>query len=114
MLKFVIASLLSVACFQVSANTLTTKDGRMSLTVDSQKMMVRTPEADDVLPCKFIKSAPGQNTRSADKWNGYFYQCANDLTISIKNYTQSSRSDEIFIFEGNKVMYTEQLSSKFK
>lgn len=114
MLRIILCILIISACIPVTAKTLITKDGRMSLTVDSQKMMVRTPEADDVLPCKFIKSAPGQNTRSDDKWDGYFYQCANGLTVSVKHYKFNTRKDEVFIFDGDKVMYTDKLQGKLK
>lgn len=113
MKKLILLSLILVA-IGAHGKTLITQDGRMSLLVSDGKIVIRTPEADDVLPCVLAKQAPGTYSPQADKWDGYFYQCSNGLTVSVKHYTFNTRKDEVFIFEGEKVMYTDQLQGKLK
>lgn len=113
MKKLIILSLILVAIGS-QGKALITQDGRMSLLVSDGKIVIRTPEADDVLPCVLAKQAPGTYSSSADRWDGYFYQCANGLTVSVKHYTFNTRKDEVFIFDGEQVMYTDQLQGKLK
>ena len=104
----------SLVLFSASslATVLTTKDNLLSVTVSSDRVYIRTPAENDVLLCMKRKTLENPGWESGEAGKAIFYSCSNGATLSFKNYESRTRNDMVFIFEGDKLMYAQDLDGK--
>lgn len=112
MIKPIIAMLLLSIAAPSMAKVLTTKDNLLSVTVSSDRVYVRTPAENDVLTCLLRKTMESPKWESGEPGKAMFYACSNGAVLSFKNYTSRSHNDMVFIFEGDKLMYSDDLDGK--
>lgn len=112
MIKYIIAIALLAAATPTMAKVLTTKDNLLSVTVSADRVYVRTPAENDVLTCLLRKTMDSPNWESSEPGKAIFYACSNGAVLSFKSYTSRSHNDMIFIFEGDKLMYAQDLDGK--
>lgn len=109
--KILLLSLLALAA-PAMAKVLTTKDNLLSVTVSADRVYVRTPAENDVLTCLLRKTMDSPKWESGEPGKAMFYACSNGAVLSFKNYGSRTKNDMIFIFEGDKLMYSDDLDGK--
>lgn len=109
--SILIFALLAVAAPAMS-KVLMTKDNLLSVTISGDQAFVRTPAEDDVLSCYLSKTISSPQWESGVPGQAIFYKCTNGAVLSFKSYTSPAHDDMLFIFEGDKLMYSEKLNGK--